>query len=314
MVPRGGSRDPFVLTSHDPHPPPMNRSDLLLPLLLVPSLACAAAGVDPAPEQDRLSWSQRLPDPVSAGTTFESPVIETAVEAHAVHQTFPDDSIFGGGDFQLYALQARFAINERWSLIATKDGYIDLNPDAGSDESGLADIAGGVKVVAHADEEAGVLVTAGVIYETTSGDDEVFQGNGDGLIRPFVSAGWDAGRTKVLGAAGYNWPLDDEEESASYDYHLHLSYEVTPAFLPLIEVNGITYTSDGEALPVSFEGGDLINLGAADVAGNTVISGALGGIWNVSDRVQLGLTYEWPWTSREDLLDERIWLAALFRF
>ena len=77
--------------------------------------------------------------------SFESPVIETGLEAHAVYQEFPSGSIFGGGGFSLYALQARFALNERWSLIATKDGYIDLDPDVGSDESGWADIAGGAK-------------------------------------------------------------------------------------------------------------------------------------------------------------------------
>ncbi len=35
-----------------------------------------------------------------------------------------------GGDVQVYALQAEFALNERFSLVATKDGFIDFNPDA----------------------------------------------------------------------------------------------------------------------------------------------------------------------------------------
>lgn len=278
-------------------------------------LACSSLTSQPSGGSSAPTWSQRLPDPVSAGTTFESPVIETGLEAHAVRQNFPSDSVFAGGGFNLYALQARFAINDRWSIIATKDGWIDLTSDnpAIADDSGLADIAGGVKFLAYSDPEAGVLITPGLIYETTTGDEEVFQGNGDGLLRPFVAAGWDLDRTNLLGAFGINQPLDGDEESSSYDYHLHVSYEVTPQFLPLFELNGISYTSNGKAFPADFEGGDLINLGSTDVAGQTVVSGALGAAWRPNDSIQVGATYEWPITSREDLLDDRIWFAVLFR-
>ena len=259
-------------------------------------------------------WTGRFIEPVSAGTTFESPVIDSNLEAHVVHQEFPDDSIFGGGGFNLYALQARFAVTEDLAVIATKDGYIDLNPDVGTDESGLADIGGGVKYSAYKNADSGVIITPGIIFETKSGDLDVFQGNGDGIIRPFVSAGWDMGKTNLLGSFGFNAPIDDDAESTSFDYHLHLSHEISPNLFPLIELNGITYVSDGNALAVNFEGGDLINLGAADVTGNTVIWGALGGAYRIDDRWQLGLVYEFPLTSREDLLDNRIWASILWRF
>ncbi len=276
-------------------------------------MACVSASQMERTRAASRAWSRRLPDPVSAGTTFESPVIETGLEAHAIHQTLPEDSIFAGGNFRVYALQARYAVDENWAIIATKDGYIDFNPDSGPDESGYADIAGGAKFKAYSDPESGVIITPGLIIETDGGDRDVFQGNGDGVLRPFVSAGWDMDRTNLIGAMGYNLPLDSDAESSSLDYHLHLSYEVTPQFLPLVEINGITYTSNGRALGVDFEGGDLINLGATDVSGNTVVSGAIGAIYRPNDVVQVGLTYEQPLTSREDLLDERFWFAVLFR-
>ena len=276
-------------------------------------LALSSACTTVAPHTGE-PWSERFIDPVSAGTTFESPVIETGLEAHAVAQSFPDDSVFGGGGFGLLALQARLALNEHWALIATKDGYIDLDPDVGTSESGTADLAGGFKFVAHADPDAGVLVTPGLIVEFATGDEEVFQGNGDGLLRPFVAAGWDRGRLNLLGAFGYNHPLDDDEESSSIDYHFHASYEVADGLFPLVELNGITYTGDGTAFPADFEGGDLINLGSTDVSGNTVISGALGLAYTLQGGTQLGITYEQPLTSREDLLDDRLWIGALFRF
>ena len=279
-------------------------------LLSVVSLSLVASCVS----LEERTWHKRFIEPVSAGTTFESPVIDSHLEAHIAHQNFPNNSIFGGGGFDLYAVQARFAVTDRLAVIATKDGYIDLDPNVGADQSGLADIAGGVKYAAYVNEDSGVIVTPGIIFETKSGDRDVFQGNGDGLVRPFVSAGWDLEEFNVLGSFALNQPLDGDAEVASIDYHLHVSREVAPNLFPLLEINGITYTNDGNVLPVNFEGGDLINLGSANVSGNTVIWGALGAAYNISERWQAGIVYEWPWTSREDLMEDRIWASLVWRF
>ncbi len=294
------------------------RAITLVLSLSIPVFMCACASTATGSGQaaagaSHHSWSEVLPDPISAGTTFESPVIETSLEAHAVQQNFPSDSIFGGGHFNVYALQGRYAINDQVAIIATKDGYIDVNPKLGDDEHGWADIALGFKARVFEDREKGFIVTPGFIVETDVGNGEVFQGNGDGLLRPFVTAGWDRGQLNWIGSLGYNHPLDRDEESSSLDYHAHVSYEIAPEFLALAELHGITYTSDGDALPVDFEGGDLINLGANDVAGNSVFSGAVGLAYKLSPRYQLGVTYEQPIGGREDLLDDRIWVALLMR-
>lgn len=286
----------------------------LMPLSCALAACVSASGESGARgERDPMYWSRCLPDPVSAGTTFESPVVETNLEAHVVHQDFPRDSIFGGGGFDLYALQARYAVDERWAIIATKDGWIDLNPRTGSDETGWADVALGFKAVCYEDRANGVLVTPGLILETDVGNGEVFQGNGDGLLRPFVSAAWDDLEFNLIGTLGYNQPFDGDAESASLDYHVHASYEFTKELVGLVEFNGITYTADGDALPVGFEGGDLINLGADDVSGNSVFSAAFGAAYRVGSQAQIGLTYEQPVGGREDLLDDRIWLAFVMR-
>lgn len=250
-------------------------------------------------------WRNRLIEPLTSPTIFESPVIDTQVRPMAMIQGLPKGSIFGGGDVKVYAVQARYAVDENWAIIATKDGYVDLNPDAGSSESGMADIAAGAKCSVIADAESGLLVTPGFVFEFASGDDDVFQGNGSGLFRPFVSAGLDKGQLNLLSAVGFNLPLDTDEESTSFDWHAQLSYELTQEFTPLIEINGVTWIDGGKALPVKFEGGDLINLGATDPNG-TVVTGALGARYRVSDSVSFGAAYEIPLTSREDLFDDRI--------
>ena len=53
------------------------------------------------------------------------------------------------------------------------------------------------EILAHGGTETrridarGRLVTPGLIFEASNGSRDVFQGNGDGLLRPFVSAGYD---------------------------------------------------------------------------------------------------------------------------
>jgi len=295
----------------------MNKRPVIASLALLLVVSCASSrsslsNTAPARSASTGSaWTSRLIDPVSAPTAFESPIINTSLNALIIHQKLPSSSIFAGGDLQVYALQARYAITDRLAFIATKDGYIDFNPDATMDDEGTADIAAGFKYAVIDDPEAGLLVTPGFVFETKSGDKEVFQGNGDGLIRPFVSTGWDGGDLNFIGSFAYNHPLDDDAESSSYDYHLHLDYELAPSFFPLVEINGITYTSDGSALAANFEGGDLINLGSTNVAGNSLITGAVGSRYKVCEGFFLGFTYEWPLTSREDLIDSRFTFDAL---
>lgn len=256
-------------------------------------------------------WSDRLMDPLTAPTLFESPVIATNLRPIAAHHALPDDSIFAGGDVQILALQARWALTDRLALIATKDGYVRFNPDSGAEESGLADVAAGVKYAVVDDPGAGLLVTPGLVYEFASGDEDVFQGNGDGLVRPFVSAGWDLGRLNLLANVGYDLPLDADAESTRCTWHAHADWQATEHFHPLIEINGLSYTGDGAALAADFEGLDFFNLGAADVDGNTLVTGALGARWRVGNSA-FGAAYEAPLTSREDLFDWRLTLDWVF--
>lgn len=257
-------------------------------------------------------WTDRIIAPITSPVTFESPTIQTNARPIYAHHSFPSDSIFGGGALDVYALQLRYAVNDRFAIIATKDGYFDLQPDAGGNESGMADVAGGVKYAFIDDAERGLIATAGLIYEGTNGDKDVFQGNGDGTWRPFVSAGLADGDMSYVGALGLQWPNDRDAESTSFDWHLQAAWRMPDTkFAPVIELSGIHYISGGEALGVDFEGGDVINLGASGVGGNDLVTGALGLRWNAWGRSWLGLAWETPVFSRDDLFDDRV-TADLF--
>jgi hypothetical protein len=283
---------------------PFSRYAILIPLGLLS--ACTTAGADKPLMGAASTWGARLTEPVSAPLTFESPVARTELRPVVVRHWFPNDSVFGGGSLDVLALQARYAINDRFAIIAVKDGYFDLQPEAGSDEQGFADIAAGVKYTFAQDADAGWLLTSGLVIEGTNGSGDVLQGNGDGVVRPFLSAGWDLSKWNTLANFGYNHPLDSDAESTSLDWHLHGSYELHEKFVPLAEINGIYYVKDGDALSVDFEGVDVINLGADDVSGNHIVTGALGFRVPLTRNLVFGLAYETALTSREDVFDERV--------
>jgi len=280
-----------------------------------PSRSTAPATATSAPavvEQDK--WIGKLVNPVSRPWHFESPTIQSEIRPVILTQEMPGRSLFRGGDFQLYAVQARWAVNDKFAVIATKDGYIEFDPDVGKSTDGFADVAAGVKYRVWEDTENGFVLTPGLIYEADVGDHDVFQGNGDGLIRGFVAGGWDLDEFNVVCTVGYNLPIHGGQETHSLDYHLHFDYEVNEKFFPMVEFNGITYTRNASNLPVNFEGDDLINLGATRVSGQTVMTVAVGARYEVTEDVSFGAAWEYPMTSRKDLLQNRVTVDCIIRW
>lgn len=292
---------------------------------LLPCFFVACAGVQSGATQDTdpvagpvvdsapLPWKERLQNPVGQPTIFEAPTIQGEVRPIFIHQKHPD-RILGlpvGGDFQLYALQFRVPLTDELAFIATKDGFIDFTPDSTlSEDTGFANLAAGLKYAAYQDDN--VIITPGATLEIPTGTQGVFQGEGDGILRTFVSAGYEpTEKLNVIGSFGASFPFSDQQ-TESLDYHLHLGYEVTENFMPLFEIHGITYTSDADtARPGQFqlpfvEGGDLLNLGSVDVEGNDVITGDAGARFKISDNVNFGAAYGFPLGDPQDLLDYRL--------
>ena len=68
----------------------------------------------------------------------------------------------------------------------------------------------------------------------------------------------------------------------------------------------------GGGSPVT--GLDLINIPNANVAGTNVVSGVVGFRWKATDRLTVGSGYEFPLTSRKDILQDRLYVDAIFRY
>jgi len=282
--------------------------------------------------------------PTSMPYYFEDPFITTEISTHLLWHDFPWDSVFRGGEIWVLAVQARLAITDRLAFIATKDGYAWLNPGKHSQirkDQGLFDLAAGFKYALIRDEESGFTLTPALRFVIPSGTKDVLAGYGRGAIIPSASAALPLGPLNTIGSFGAYQPFDTSRESAYLFYNLHVSTPLLKVLVPFAELNGTTWTRSGSGRnligtksfgPVSlstaqtvlhgagvtanrsFEGADAVNLGSARVAGNTLMTLALGGRIPITKQASLAGYYEFPVTRREDIFEQRIGVNAVYEF
>lgn len=257
--------------------------------------------------------------PISNPLFFEDPRTLTEVRTIFANHWIPDSNpVFNGGNAQYLAAQVRVALTERLSIVANKDGYIwlDSNNEAAiPDEDGFADVAAGLKYNLLRDPASQTIVSAGLIYEIDVGTHDVFQGRGDGEFHLFATAGKAiTPKAHWLTASGFRLPTDTTARSQMWYWSNHVDYEFRDNWYALLECNWFHWMQSGEALPVNFEGGDLINLGATDVAGNDVVTMAVGGKKKFGSYHELGAGYEFPVTNRKDFLQSRLYIDLILRY
>jgi hypothetical protein len=257
--------------------------------------------------------------PISNPLFFEDPRTLSEVRVIFANHWIPDSNpVFLGGNVQYVAAQVRVALTERLSFIANKDGYlwIDSNNEGViPDEDGWADVAAGLKYNLIRDPQRQLLVSAGFTFELDVGTHDVFQGRGDGEFHLFTTAGKKLGdRAHVLSATGFRLPTDTVDRSQMWYWSNHVDYEIRDNWYGLLEVNWFHWMQSGESLPVNFEGGDLFNLGSTDVAGNDIVTMAVGAKKRFGTMNELGLGYEFPVTDRKDLLQSRLYVDLIIRY
>ena len=259
------------------------------------------------------SWKDNTIAPVTNPFYFEAAQVNTELRPVFIHHEIPS-SFLGGGDANVYGVQARWAVNDRLALIATKGGICDLDmPAAGINETGWADLGFGLKYAAVDDEENQLLITPGLKLELPSGSGGIFQNNGDGEWNVFVSAMKGFDDLHFTGSVGARIPNDNDEESSFLHWSAQVDYYTCKWFIPFIAFNSFTVLSGGDgATPV--EGYDLINFGSAAAEGDTYNAIGFGFRSRLHDRVDLGLSYENGVGSNEGIMDERYIVDMVIRF
>lgn len=194
--------------------------------------------------------------PISNPTLFDTALPLTKIHAIFINQDLADnvDTILGklplGGDLQVYAVQAEFALNERLSIVATKDGYIDFRPDATLREtSGWANIAGGAKWAWLYRPEQGLASSLQLLYEFPSGDSDVWQGTGNGTIIPSILFLKACNRVQYSNVLGFRLPVDENDNSTQFFTSHHLGFHLTDWLYPMVEVNWFHVMDEGNGGP-----------------------------------------------------------------
>ena len=275
--------------------------------------------------------------PISNPTLFDLALPTTNIHPIFIYQGLPGHVTAAGGgkvplggDAEVYALQFEYALNDRLSIVATKDGYIDLNPDGPplSSQSGFANLGAGLKYAFVLDPATGTAVSGTATFEIPTGNSDVFQGEGDGAVNLILSGLKLIDKWQFAGAAGLHLPFSNEQTTSGW-VSAHASYDVCKYFIPLVEMNWFHVMDTGNGtgnfpkqvgglVPavVDFEGGDLINLGAKNAGSNRdFVSLALGFRSRITDSIDIGAAYEIPLTDDESsLMDERITVDLIWKF
>lgn len=284
----------------------------------------ASSVVTPAPTacSDGFAQARR---PISNPTLFDLALPTTNVHAIAIFHGLPDRINYGGknialgGDAQVYAIQFEYALNDRLSIVATKDGYVDLDFDNTlADQSGFANLAAGVKYAFILDPASRTAVSGTATVEVPTGNRDVLQGEYDGLVNLSLNGLKLVNDWQFAGTAGVQIPFNDDQAMSSY-ISAHVSYDLCKYFIPMVELNWFHVISEGEGgqlINPDFEGGDFFNLGSTNSSTNRdFVTAAFGFRSRLTDCVDVGAAYEIPLTDEEDgLMDDRITLDLVWKF
>jgi hypothetical protein len=301
-------------------------------IALAGTVAVDPAAPAPSASADGFDQARR---PISNPTLFDLALPGTNIHPIFIYHGLPDQiSALGtkvplGGDVEVYALQFEIALNERLSIVATKDGYLDMNYDKTlDDQDGFANLGAGLKYAFILDPVSRTAVSGTLTFELPTGNSDVLQGEGDGAANLILNGLKLIDCWQFAGSAGLQVPFSDEQSTLSF-ISAHASYEVCSWFIPLVEVNWFHTLDSGDGtgnypaylngkLPaaIEFEGGDVFNLGANNAGQNRdFVSAAFGFRSRITDNVNIGAAYEIPLTDEEDsLMDDRVTLDLIWNF
>jgi len=243
--------------------------------------------------------------PVADPILFEDAIIRTEIRPVMGYQRIGDDFISHGGDLEVYGIQVRYAVTDRFGLFMDKGGYDVFHPNVGADLSGWANLAGGLKYAVIDDAAHQFVLTPGISFEVPTGAKEIFQGKGDGVWNFFVSTEKGFGDFHILANAGFLIPNDDDADSSLFHYHVQLDYYVCRFFKPFLVMNGYTVLKAGNNVPLTTEGYDLVNFGSSLADNTTQISLGGGFRSGITKNVDFGMAYEKSVSNTKGLLDDR---------
>lgn len=260
------------------------------------------------------SWQNQAITPVSNPIFFETPFIQSEVHPFFMYHDMNPEFLGTDASVKVYAVQIRYAIDDRLALIASKDGYIQIQPKGADHQNGWGNLAAGLKYALFKSEEDQYIVTPGVTVELPTGSTHVYQGEGAGVVNAFVSAekGWD--KLHLTGNVGARLPFNWHDDTSSLHYSGQIDYWFCRWFIPFADINAFTTISNGGKAPFTTEGFDLVNFGATAASGKTQAAAGVGFRSRLHERVDIGFSWEHGITSADDIFKDRYTVDVSIRF
>jgi len=281
-------------------------------------------------------WADTI-RPITNPTMFDLPLPRSYIHGIFIYNEMPStvSTVLGnvplGGHYEVYAVGFELALSERWSINATKDGYIMFRPDNTLNTTeGWANVAAGLKYAWLIDVEKELASSFSLNFEIPMGSTEVWQGEGDGVFIPSMATLKNIGDLQLVNQFGFRLPVDTDAESTMFYTSGHVSYKLTEWLHPLAEINYFRVIDEGDggnrfgeqiggALPSlpTFEAGDLVNWGAgnADINPNFVTAALGFRVLVPNAPATVGFAWEAPLTNRsEGLMENRFTIDFTLEF
>jgi hypothetical protein len=279
---------------------------------LTHTLALGIATLVPAAVAE--DWTARAIAPVTNPIFFESPLIQSEVRPLFAYHRLDSGLLGVGADAKVYAAQLRWAVTDRLALIATKDGYMQIDLDNGTKLSGWNDLAAGLKYALVKDDEQEFILTPGVTFSLPTGNREVFQGTGKGRVDVFVSALKGYGDLHLTGTVGGTVPFDADANTANMRFSAMADYYVSNWFIPFVAFNSFLTVSEGRAIGLRSEGFDVINFGSSAADGNFQGAVGIGFRSRLTASLDFGAAYEGGVIDGDDIFKDRVTVDFIWRF
>lgn len=289
------------------------------------AIALALTTTARAADQNAPDWLDQTISPVSNPILFEDAKVNSEIHPVYMYHILPDTFDFAGGkvplggQVQVMAVQARYAVNDRLAIIATKDGYIQFQPSHTLGHAyGWADLAAGLKYNLIKNDDAQFLLTPGFTATLPTGNRSVLQGHGAGVENVFVSAEKGFNKFHVLGNIGFNIPNNFSADTAQLHYSLQLDYYLHQYFIPFFAANGYTVLTSGShnilGVPLNTEMYDLINAGSTAASGRTQFTVGGGFRSRLLKNLDIGAAYEAGVIDPVGIFEARITADVVWRF
>lgn len=260
--------------------------------------------------------------PVTNPFLFEDPRSVTELRPIFIYQKVPSaQPNFQGGNIWWLGTQARIAFTDRFSLTVNKLGATAVNPGSAlyADGFGFSELWLGPKITFVRNEDTGLLVAGGAIFQIPIGSSSVYQDTGSLSIAPYLSASYPFLKSRIgtftgVGNMGYSFATDSQRSDYFYA-SAHVDFDVGNAhrFFPLFEMNWIQYTSGGNSRAIAGEGRDLINFGGV-TNGSNLLTGAVGARVKLTRTTEFGGAFEFPMVGNRDFFQYRFTLDFIWRY